>query len=80
MYTMQSIITHFSLSDNHADKQVTSHFRTKEQHAFCSNVAHPDELNRRSHGTDVASTQSKVFTKLALVMFRWPKCNRILID
>ena len=39
MYTMQSFSTHFTLSANHADKQVTSHFRAKEQHAFVHNVA-----------------------------------------
>jgi len=33
---MQSVNTHFRLSANHADKQVMSHFRVREQHAFCS--------------------------------------------
>jgi len=31
LYTMQSVNTHFRLSANHADKQVMSHFRAKEQ-------------------------------------------------
>jgi len=79
MYTMQSIITHFRLSANHASDVTFSGKRA----ASVLFTMQRDELNRCSHGTEVAGTQSTVFTKLARMgkrwLFRWPKFNRILI-